>query len=173
MSGWLLFWLIDFRFITELIAFRLITNHWLWIWFGWLLKWEKGGGQSPRCPLINRGGLNGHFDSSRVLLRWHRDSQANCREHLSQSRHDNKIRCIYLRGGRNWVSKWQCDQIAMARRRSWEPKRIMRVEERGGKRFFWILILKLSCQERAMCGSLKLRKQGQTLWKFLRKHFPQ
>ena len=138
MSGWLLFWLIAFRFITELIAFWLITHHWLWVWFGWLLKWEKGGGQSPPwCSSIDRGRLNGHFDSSRVLLRWHRDNQANCREQSSRSWHDNKVQCIYLQGGKK-LSKpiWQCNQIAMACWRSWEPKRIMRVKEREGKRFF-------------------------------------
>ncbi len=64
-----------------LIAFWLITDHWLWIYdIRLIAEMGKGKGWSPRCPLFDRGGLGSHFDSSRVLLWGHRDNRMSFRE---------------------------------------------------------------------------------------------
>ncbi len=61
-----------------LIAFWLITDHWLWIYDIWLIaEMGKGGGWSPRCPSFDWGGLGSHFD---VLLQGHRDNWTSFRE---------------------------------------------------------------------------------------------
>ena len=105
-----------------------------------------------RATLIPPGSFSdGTETTDRVAENW-------SGEGLSQSQHDNQLRCIYLRGGvKNWVSEWQCNRIAMARWRSPRAKRIMRSAGAARRENSKFLILIFSCQDKWWSP-----KQGQT-----------
>ncbi len=72
-SGWLpvIFWLIASSWLP--------TTNCGFMMCGWLPKW-KGWGLITRCLLFDRGGRDGRFNSSRVLLRWNGDNRLSIRK---------------------------------------------------------------------------------------------
>ncbi len=139
-------WLIAFVFLGDCLLVNyqpLIVD----FWYSADCRLGKGRGWSPRCPLFDRRGLDGHFDSSRVLLQGDGDNRTSIQK--------------LIQGGVVVESKWQSNTMHLPSR----GVKKKRIEWANGNaiKLQWLVARSKSQKE---CERGKVQRGGKRIWGF-------